>query len=437
MSNKVDKIELIKSILKELHRGMSVDELKDKYGELLRNISPFEIPIIEQQLVKDGISVNEILKLCDLHVALFRESLEKKELKDIPKGHPLELLMRENDWIVKYAEILGLYAAQLINSRDVEHMSKILDQILVLTNELRKIRLHYRKVQMLLFAYLERRGIYAIPRVLWGREDQVIVKLREFYRYAVESKSKGDVDMMVKAGELASEVSREIGELVFRENKILYPTLYVLLSDEEWSTILSIADEIGWIVDTSDRVWKPLETKVYPYMIETLLTDEQLAKLPPEVRLRQGDIKADNYVIRREDDIEFETGFLTRDEVEGILKSLPLEVTYANKDHRVRFYSESEMQEGFVRTKTIIGRKLEYCHPPRLESFVNKVADEVLKGEVDKRVFWTKLGDRILRVIIAPVKNRDEEIQGVLEIVEDLTDVIENVDKIKENIMVL
>jgi len=69
-----DKVEIVKSILGELHRGASVDELKEKFREVLSTVSPFEIPLIEQQLISECVEVEEILKLCDLHVALFRET---------------------------------------------------------------------------------------------------------------------------------------------------------------------------------------------------------------------------------------------------------------------------------------------------------------------------------------------------------------------------
>lgn len=67
-----DKVEVVKALLKELHRGASVEELKRKFRDVLASITPFEIPLIEQQLVREGIPISDILKLCDLHVELFR-----------------------------------------------------------------------------------------------------------------------------------------------------------------------------------------------------------------------------------------------------------------------------------------------------------------------------------------------------------------------------
>jgi len=61
---------------------------------------------------------------------------------------------------------------------------------------------------MVLFLYLERRGIYAIPRVLWGREDQALKKIREILQKA----NKLDPDETAKK---MLEISNEINDLVF------------------------------------------------------------------------------------------------------------------------------------------------------------------------------------------------------------------------------
>ncbi|MEM0059857.1 MAG: DUF438 domain-containing protein, partial [Desulfurococcaceae archaeon] len=426
-------------VLRAIHSGISPSELKAKFRDVLANVSPIEIPLIEQELVKEGVSVNDILKLCDLHVELFREYLASRELQGVPRGHPVDLLMRENEWILKQAEALGVYAQALLNSSSLDELKQNMRSIQLILRELRKIRVHYRKVQMLIFPYLERRGIIAVPRVLWGREDQVITKLRQV---ALDLEKQGDnVDrnLVQQIVPRLMEVSSEIAELVFRENKILYPAVYALFSEGEWAAIAEIADEIGYIVEPGEKEWKPSSKPVYPYELEVTVTREQLDKLPPEFRnaIEQRGIQPESYQIRREGDIELETGYLTPVEIEGIFRSLPLELTYADTSDHVRFFSESEITGGFVRTKTILGRRIPFCHPPRLENYVMVNVEAIKKGQFKYREFWTRMGDRIIRVLIAPVKSRDGKLLGVLEIVEDLTEVVNNPEEIKRKIVVL
>jgi DUF438 domain-containing protein len=104
---------------------------------------------------------------------------------------------------------------------------------------------------------------------------------------------------------------------------------------------------------------------------------------------------------------------------------------------KLGFFSESRLGRGFVRTKTILGRRIEFCHPPRLEKLVRQTVDELKQGKASYREFWTKLGDSILRVLIVPVKGVNGEYLGTIEIVEDMTEIINKPEEIKKKIMVL
>lgn len=432
-----EDVELVKNLLKELHRGASPERLREMFREVLQRVPPFKIPLIEQELVREGIPVKEILSLCDLHVELFREMLKSVELRDVPRGHPLDLLVRENEWILKQAEALGVYAQALISAESAEVAMQYIKAMAQILLELKRIRLHYRKVQMLIFPYLERAGIDAVPRVLWGREDQVLVKLRSLVVDVNKAVERPELSRLKELAKKAIELSREIGELVFRENKILYPATYALLPEGAWTVIAEISREIGYLVETPEGEWKPTAKPLYPYEWDPLISQEQLEKLPKEFKAVATRLQPDTCRIKREGDIEFETGFLTPEEIEGIFRSLPLELTYADANDRVRFYTKSDLSEGFVRTKTILGRKIPYCHPPRLENYVMLNVDALKRGEFKYREFWTRLGDRVIRVIIAPVKGKRGEILGILEVVEDLTEVVERPEDIKKKIMVL
>ncbi|MEM3545576.1 MAG: DUF438 domain-containing protein [Candidatus Bathyarchaeia archaeon] len=433
MSNAIDrgKIEALKSMLLSLHKGESIEELKRKFKGVLETISPIEISLVEQELVREGVSISEILRLCDLHVELIRDTLRSSLLMDVPKGHPVSLISRENEHITKLAEALNVYAGALskASSGEAESHLKAISNILA---ELRKSRLHYRKIQMLIFPYLERRGITAIPRVLWGREDQIIVKLRELS--TLVEKELTHPKEYPNIAEKAMEVSREISDLIFREERILLPAVWILLSEGEWVAIHEAAKDIGYLIPI-DVEWASRAKPLLPYEVNGVVTREQVESLPQEFKFAA--LAPDTYEVRSEEDLEFETGFLSKDEVEAIFRHLPIEVTYADVNDRVTFFSQSIFRKGFARTKTIIGRRLGYCHPPRLEHFVKSNVDDLKAGKSDYKEYWTKLGDRTIRVIIAAVRDKDGKYLGTLEIVEDLTEIVNNPDEIKGKIVTL
>jgi len=432
MSNIERKVELVKSLLKAIHEGAKPEELSARFREVLSEVSPAEVVLVEQQLVREGIPIGDILKLCDLHVQLFREYLASRELSGIPRGHPLDLLLRENEVILKLSEVLGLYAQSVLGLPRVE--SETFEQLRKVLRDLRSIRLHYRKIQMLIFPYLERRGIVAVPRVLWGREDQVLVKIREAIQLAEKAT---DNESAREVARRALEISREVAELVFRENKVLFPAVWALFSEGEWAAIAEIAKEFGYLVPV-DVEWVPSARPVMPYELVPEVDMKGLEKLPQEFKqLALAKLEPDTYSIRKEGDVELSTGFLKPEEFETIVNSLPLEITYADENDRVRFYSRSKLVKGFARSKTILGRRLLFCHPPRLEAMVRNVVERLKKGEVEYREYWTKQGDRILRVLVAPVRGRDGRYLGTLEVVEDLTEVVRNPEEVLRKVLVL
>ena len=435
MSIDREKIEVLKNILKELHVGVPIEEVKSKLKSALEGIPPFAIPLVEQELVKEGVAVSEILKLCDLHVELLRDLLRPSELRDVPRGHPLDLLSRENERISLLSEALSVYAGALSKASRDDAIS-YLRAVGEIVTELRRFRSHYRKIQMLIFPYLERRGITAVPRVLWGKEDQVMVKLRELS--ALVEKGLSDPSGYAKSvAEKAAEVSREISDLIFREEKILFPSVWALLSEGEWAAIHEAAKRIGYLVPVEVE-WTPKADPLLPYEVSGTVTPDQIEKLPKEFKFAAlATLAPDTYEVKSEGDLEFATGFLSKEEVEAVFEHLPVEITYADANDRVTFFSESKFRRGFARSKTIIGRRLEYCHPPRLENFVKNVVNDLKSGKEDFKEYWTRLGDRIIRVTIAAVRDERGAYLGSLEVVEDLTEVVNNPEEIKRKIIVL
>ena len=433
-----EKIRVFKELLKKIHEGEDVNKLKKEFADVLKQVNPVEIPIIEQELIKEGFRVDDVIALCDLHLELFRDFLVGKELRGVPRGHPLDILIRENDLIMKLSEVLALHAGALRNADTPEKIREALEGLRKTLADVKGTRVHYRKLQMTIFPYLERRGIYAVPRVLWGKEDEIIQATRKLLKRVEEASPDSlSLEAREEIAKAAEDLSKKLADQVFRENKILYPSLWALLTEGEWAAIKEIGDDIGHLVDPGAE-WVPKARPVMPYEITPEVTPELMKSLPPELRMMVGDkIEPDRYEIRGEGDIELPTGFLRPEEVDALFRALPLEVTYANMDDRIRFFSQSFLHKGFVRTKTIIGRRLEYCHPPRLEYYVKHVVKQLKEGKHPYREFWTRMGGRIIRVLIVPVRDREGKQIGTLEVVEDLTEVVNNPEAIKKKIMVL
>ena len=409
LSNLQYKKEKLKKLLKDLHEGKDVEILKEEFKEVLKNISPIEIPLVEQELLKEGISAKNIAKMCDLHVEVFRESLEKSlNINEIPQDHPLHTLILENRNIMKDAEVLSIYARSIENS---------LENIRILLKELSQIgRTHYNREEMLIFPYLERRGITAVPTVLWTKHDEIRYKIK-YLNELLEESENPDLESLK---EQALKLSQLLSDMVYRENNILYPTLHILLSESEWRAIKEQEELFGYYKITPGNDWRPSEEPVHPFEIDPNVSPEKLMNLPQSLKnVINGRLKPDESRFVRENDLKLDEGYLSLEEVSAIFKTIPVDVTFIDKDDKVRFFSGGERV--FPRTPSVLGRPVQMCHPPRSVHIVNKILKAFKSGRRSSAEFWINMGGKLIYIRYIPVFDSRGNYLGTVEVTQDVS----------------
>ncbi|ASJ04399.1 DUF438 domain-containing protein [Thermococcus barossii] len=425
LNNREYKKEQLKRLLLRIHEGESVESLKKEFREILSSISPLEIPIIEQELVKEGVSAKDIAKMCDLHVELVREAVagtDELEERGLPDGHPLKIRYDENREIMKDAEMLNLYARTLATTKDERMRQEILGVLEEIVGNLRKVGFtHYNRDEMLTFPYIERRGLTAIATVLWTKHDEI----RFMIKYLAELLRKRDEmpweEFVERLKNKAAEASFALSDMVFRENNIYYPTLKALLSDGEWKAVRMQDDEIGFY-KVNPPAWDPGEDvkPLHPWEIDPELSAEELLSLPREVQeaLRGQPLEFDRTELRREGDIDLGTGYVSVEELKAIFEALPVDVTFIDRDDRVRFFSPGERI--FARTPSVLGRPVQLCHPPKSVHIVNKILKAFKEGRKKEATFWLRLGPKYVYIKYVPLFDRNGNYLGTLEMTMDI-----------------
>ena len=99
--SKDQKKRIMKEIITELHKGLSVEEAKDRFEREIGTITSTEIAEVEQSLIDEGLSPDEIKKFCNVHALLFKSTLEKSTIKEKSSAHPIFLFEMENREIEK------------------------------------------------------------------------------------------------------------------------------------------------------------------------------------------------------------------------------------------------------------------------------------------------------------------------------------------------
>ncbi|MHA1676648.1 MAG: DUF438 domain-containing protein [Candidatus Njordarchaeales archaeon] len=416
------KVSKIKEILKEISKGKNLDELKERFKELLRSVKPWEIPIVEQELVRGGISPKEIAKMCDVHVELFRESIiDQSKFRNISAGHPLDTFLKENEQLYKDISLLRVYVSSLLNVKDENQRKEILDYVKLIIHDLFDIKKHFTRLQMLIFPYIERRGITAVPTVMWTKQDQIMLKLKKL-KVLIESTPYDWNTFVNTVKDLSEDLIKAINDQIFRENNILFPTLNVLLSEGEWVAIKNQEPIIGYYKIEPSNDWKPSAEPIHPYQISEEISQEQYEQLPAELKalLPKQKNEKDAYNLIRAGDIELSSGYLKPNEINAILNSLPADITFIDKEDHVRFFSRSGARI-FARTLSVLGRNVRFCHPPRSVHIVQRIIKEFKLGRRDIAEFWINIGRKLVYIRYFPVKDENGEYLGTLEVVQDIT----------------
>ena len=420
--NREEKKKIIKELLKKIQQTGEIGELKEEFKDLLDSISPLEIPMVEQEMMKEGVEAEEIARMCDIHVELFRESVQDKfNLDRLDDGHPIKNLYLENEEITKSAEKLVLRVKDFGSGTPG---GKKFGELGKLVGKLHRVgRTHYTREEMLLFPYLERRGITSVPEVLWRKHDENRENVKKLLELMDRNSWEGKPPVS-DILETANEVSQGLIDMVFRENNILYPTVQELLSEGEWLVIHEQSAQIGYFEIEPEEWVTDVEPK-QPYDITGEIGKEQVERLPGEIKgmVDVSSLRADNYNPIREDDEHLDFGFLNSGEINEIFHTLPVDVTFIDSNDRVRYFSGGERI--FPRTKTVIGRPVQNCHPPDSVNVVNSILDAFKNDEKEKAEFWIKAGPKFVHIRYFPVRNSKGDYLGTVEITQDVKEIRE------------
>lgn len=366
-----EKAEELRKLILALHAGEPFEQVKARFDEVIEGVSPEEIAAMEQQLIQEGMPVAEVQRLCDLHVGVIRSGLEAGQGVDVPPGHPVHTYMQENREFEKLAD-------QLVQATDAASLAERLDALSV-------IDIHYLRKENQLFPYLERHGVTGPTQVMWGIHDEIRATLRAL-------KEKADGGRLVEAREDAAEVARTITEMIYKEEKILFPLALEKLTASEWREMRRGDNEIGYAFGTPSE-WSP-------------------DRRDPSADASDGSSGA----------ISLSTGQLTQQQLDRMLTHLPVDLSFVDPEGRVQFYSDNP-DRIFPRSPAVIGRSVANCHPPESVDTVLKILGAFKEGSRDTARFWLQLDGRFLLIQYFAVRNESREYLGCLEVSQDVTDI--------------
>lgn len=402
MSEFINNHELRKqtltNIIRQLHEGKSVDEVKRQFEEVFGGVSATEISEVEGALIAEGLEVQEVQRLCDVHASVFKGSIEEihrpHDPGDIP-GHPVQILKLENRELEK----------RIQHVKDSIQQSETIDiaRVRAGIEELLKIGVHYKKKENLLFPFMEKYGITAPPKVMWGVDDEIRTGLRE-----IKEVFSGEITEMSEAVTKLQEVLQKTEEMIFKEENIMIPMLLEVMKEEDWLLVSEGSSEIGFLIEQIP-VWKP--------MIKEGVASKMNKN--PSYEMGLTSTNDDGTIASESGKVQLPSGAMSVEELTCMLNSLPLDITFVDKDDVVKYFSEGK-ERAFPRTRAIIGRNVSNCHPPTSVHVVEQIVSDFKEGKKDQEDFWIKAGDKYILIRYYAVRNGQGEYLGVLEVTQDI-----------------
>lgn len=390
INNREHRQEVLKEIIKELHNGKAVEDVKSQFAELIKGVSTAEISEMEGALIAEGMPAEEIQRLCDVHAAVFKGSIEEIHRPQKPEetpGHPIHTFIKENKAVGDLIESIQADIDVYRTDASKKNSKKIFNGFEMLL----EIDKHYLRKENLLFPYMEKYGITAPPKVMWGVDDEIRNELKEVIKILKLSSNEGKEQIIKKA----EAVLTRVNDMIYKEESILFPLVLDTLSEDEWAKIQIESKEFGYTLIKPKDKWKPVKVDVEGKILD------------------QGEEPSNNGYI------EFDAGFMSPEEVNAVLNTVPFDITFVDKDGAVKYFTMGK-DRIFARPKTVIGRQVSNCHPPASVHVVEKIVKDFMSGKKDHEDFWIRMGPRYALIRYYAIRNDKGEYLGTLEVTQDI-----------------
>jgi uncharacterized protein len=235
-----------KRLLRELKEGKISEEAKDKAKQLFQSVDAATLGVIEQELIREGVSHEEIRQsLCDIHLDVMREALVDKRV-EVSAPHPVHTLMEEHVVILKTLGDLRSLLDRLQTKNSIDDLGADLANLQDIAHHLVEAESHHQREEDVLFPRLEAHDVVEPPSIMKMDHVEFRKRKKELYQTAHNPTDYGFVTFKNKVNELGGYLVKELDSHIFKEDNILYQIALQVLTPQDWEEVKVECDKIGY-----------------------------------------------------------------------------------------------------------------------------------------------------------------------------------------------
>ena len=393
----------IRNFIERLSSGEDLASVRKDFVQEFSHVDAQEIMTAEQTLIKEGMPVSEVQRLCDVHSALFHgvasepppgalshdeihaqaASVNPDDIDALAEGHPLTILRAEN---AALESLLDTIEGELDGAKRTDVMFR---HILSLGD----VRSHYIKKEELLMPLLYDYGVTGPSQVMWGIDDEMKRELAMIIKAL-----KADEETLPLYESRIRDLVQRIREMIFKEEKILFPLSLRYFTQMEWFRCYHDLPDMGISFGVQIPAWEAAQ----PWL------DQEAARLART----QVDGK-----------LQFPTGELSMEQLTTILQLLPVDITFIDKDDVVRFFTNEG--QVFTRPLSALGRDVMNCHPPEIIPVVRNLIADFKAKKRTQMIVHRYIRECPIRVQYQAMYDKAGEYIGTVEFVTDHAEPLE------------
>lgn len=375
------RIAQLQSYLEAIIAGENGKLLYQKYEHLTNTVTAEDILIVVDNVMTQNHEMSVLKRAMSKWLHIFYKALNNRPLPAYDSNSIFYWLLQNNQIIDTHLKEIRAFAKQLNRVSDEQFRQTFLDKI----TALKDITLHYTIKENIVFPFFEgQHQWHRCTQLMWSIHDDIRKRTQQIAGEL--EKPTPDPDFLNHELGL---LYFDIYAIIFREEKILFPELHRIMDKQTQHEALVQSVDIGF----------PFATP--PSQLTT----------PKQETAAVGAEK-----------LMLSTGEMSLAQMELLFKHLPIDITFVDENDQVRFFSDPPHRI-FPRSKAIIGRKVQNCHPPESVDIVNQIVAAFKKGTRNKASFWIHIGPKFVLIEYFAVRDAHNNYKGVVEVSQEITEI--------------